>query len=67
VWFALVPALAMLVTTGASLCLMLRTFAAPATRKITLLVADIVIIAITLYLLVAGARAAVGHFRTRKG
>jgi len=60
-WFALIPAAAMLVTTAASLILFL---AEPATTS-TLLAADVVIMIITAYLLFAGARALVRHFRTR--
>jgi len=63
VWFAFVPALAMLATTGASLVLMLRKFLAEPRKFATLLTAEIVIIVITVYLLFAGIRAAVGHFR----
>ena len=62
-WFAFVPAVFMLATTGVSLGLMLRKFAAPATRNNTLLTADIVIIVITAYLLFAGVRAAVEYLR----
>ncbi len=76
VWFAFFPAVAMLVTTGASLILLLGKFAGSIrsamaqgkpvpTGSVTLLVADVVIMAITAYLLVAGVRAAAGVLRAR--
>jgi len=63
IWFAFVPAVLMLITTGASLGLMLHKFNAAKTRNTTLLAADVLIIVITAYLLIAGIRAAVTHFR----
>jgi len=62
-WFAFVPAVAMLATTSASLILMLRKFLANPAKHTTLLVADIVIMVIAVYLLIAGVRAAVAQIR----
>jgi carbon starvation protein len=59
VWFAIIPAVLMLATTGASLVLMLKQFSAGPSRNPTLLVADVVIIIITAYLVLAGVRAVV--------
>jgi carbon starvation protein len=64
-WYALLPALAMLATTVAALILMIRTYWGN-TKMRALLVADIVIFAITIYLLVAGLRAVVAFFRRQR-
>jgi len=70
VWFAILPAIAMLATTGMGLVLGLRKYLGlgvnGAERNVPLLVANIVIMAITAYLLAAGIRAAVGVLRTRR-
>jgi len=65
-WFAFIPALFMLATTVASLFLLLGQFWADRSHKATLLVADVILIVITAYLLVVGVRTAVDHFRGRK-
>ena len=64
-WFAFVPAALMLVTTGTNLVLLLVRLAAGGRKNATLIVADVVIMAITVYLLTAGARAAVAFLRRR--
>ena len=64
-WFAFVPAVFMLLTTGTNLVLMLVRLAADARKNATLIVADLVIMAITVYLLTAGVRAAVAYLRRR--
>lgn len=88
-WFALIPAVAMMVTTCTNLVLMLRGFyaaiqaalafneehaaaiaagvakAKPIAGNVTLMVADIVIMVITAYLLVAGIRELVRFLRKR--
>jgi carbon starvation protein len=53
-WFALIPALFMLATTLTSLIIMIKPY--HATHKTTLLVADISLLVITAYLLMAGLR-----------
>lgn len=63
-WFAIIPAIAMLATTTASLILLLGKFADGPRKNNTLLAADIIIMAITAYLLVAGVRAAVTLYRS---
>ena len=62
-WFALVPAVLMLITTATNLILMLLQFSKDPRKFFTLLVADIVIIAITAYLLMAGVREVVRYVR----
>ena len=72
-WYALLPGVAMLATTAVSLVMLGRKFYAgirsgleqgkPVAGSVTLLVADVVIIIITAYLLVAGVRAAVKQLR----
>ena len=52
--FALIPALLMLVTTTASLILLLGTYLGDPSRFVTLLIADIVILLLTIYLLGMG-------------
>lgn len=59
-WFAFIPALLMLVTTLASLILLLRDYLKAPAKFATLLTADIVIMALTLYLLITGVRASIG-------
>ena len=62
-WFAFIPAVAMLATTGASLILLLRKYLAAPAENATLLTADIVIIVITVYLLAIGFKAVAAHVR----
>jgi len=62
VWYILIPAVGMLATTATNLVIMLRGFLASPADSMPLLVADIVIMLITAYLLVAGLREA---FRQR--
>ncbi|MCJ7543657.1 MAG: hypothetical protein MUP47_03665, partial [Phycisphaerae bacterium] len=64
-WFALLPAVAMMVTTAASLILLLRTYLASPRTYLPLLVADIVIMVITVYLLLGGLRAVAAGLRRR--
>ena len=81
-WFALVPAVLMLVTTGTSLGILLSKYLSgfityvkarmqdPSTtvdNPITLLIADVVIILITAYLLFAGVREVLKLRRTGRG
>ena len=61
-WFAFIPAVLMLATTATKLVLMLLKFLQTPRENATLLAADIMIMAITAYLLVAGVRAAARHF-----
>ena len=63
-WFAIVPAIGMLVTTGTNLVLLLKNFTAKG--QATLLAADIIIMIITAYLLIAGVRAAWAHTKAAK-
>ncbi len=65
-WFALIPAIFMLATTAANLILLMRKYSAEQTRNITLLAADILVTAITVYLLIVGIRHAVGLVRRRR-
>lgn len=65
-WFAFVPAVLMLVTTAASLIKLLLGFLEDPGNNATLLVADIVIMAVTAYLLLAGSIAAIRFVRQRK-
>lgn len=62
-WFAFLPAVAMLATTATSLFMMLNRYLRNPMDNLALLVADVVIIAITVYLLIAGINAAVGCLR----
>jgi len=64
VWFALLPAMFMLVTTGASLYLLVQKFWLQG--RVTLLVADLLLVMITAYLLTAGVRATIGYFRAAR-
>jgi len=64
-WFALLPAVGMLVTTAVSLALQLKGFLADPKAKV-LLAADVVIMVITAYLLVTGVRNAVAFLRKSK-
>lgn len=66
-WFALVPAACMLATTAASLILLLKGFLAAPGKNATLLVADVLIMAITVYLLIAGIAEAVRVVRRGRG
>ncbi|MDY6914133.1 MAG: carbon starvation CstA family protein [Planctomycetota bacterium] len=66
VWFVFLPAVAMLVTTATNLVLMLKKFLQKPAANATLLTADIVIMLITLYLFIAGVRAAVSHFGQKR-
>ncbi len=61
--FAFIPGAAMLVTTSTNLVLMLVKFLKAPSGNATLLTADIVIIIITAYLIVAGIRAVSSHLR----
>ncbi|MBM4372099.1 MAG: carbon starvation protein A, partial [Deltaproteobacteria bacterium] len=62
-WFAVVPAALMLVTTAVSLVLELLGYLKNPAANASLLVANVVIMAITAYLLVAGLRALRGILR----
>ena len=64
-WFAFIPAVLMMVTTLVNLVLMLKNFLADPGKNATLLVADVVILAITAYLIFAGVREAI-RFLTRR-
>ena len=64
-WFAIIPAIGMLATTTASLILLLCKFLADPAKHKVLLTADIIIMAITAYLLIAGVRAAVALYRSK--
>ena len=64
-WFALLPAVAMLATTGASLYLLFLKYSAEKTFNGTLLVADVTLAVITAYLLFAGVRELVRHRSVR--
>ena len=63
--FALIPAVAMLVTTSAALILLLRKYSSSEQFNGTLLAADLVIMLITGYLLIAGIREAARFLRKR--
>jgi carbon starvation protein len=65
IWFAFLPAVAMLITTATSLVLMLLKFLKAPGENMTLLIADIVIMVLATYLFIAGVRAAVRFFRER--
>jgi len=65
-WFALIPAIFMLATTAAKLILLMGEYSAEQTRNRTLFVADLVVTAITVYLLIAGIRHVVGLIRRRR-
>ncbi|MCD6303678.1 MAG: hypothetical protein J7M21_01805 [Planctomycetes bacterium] len=65
-WFALVPAVLMLATTLANLLLMLRKFLEAPSANAVLLVADVVIIVITVYLFAAGVLEAWRFVRRRR-
>lgn len=65
-WFAFIPAVAMLATTSAGLILMLRKFLGDPAKHATLLAANIVIMIITAYLLIAGVRAALAQIRSKR-
>jgi carbon starvation protein len=69
-WFALVPAVLMLVTTLTSLCLeiakLIPTLKAEPGKSLPLLIAQAVILCITAYLLVAGITEAVRFIRARR-
>ncbi len=64
-WFAFIPAVAMLITTATNLVLMLLKFLQAPRANMTLLIADIVIMVLATYLFLAGIRAAVRFFRDR--
>jgi carbon starvation protein len=64
-WFALAPAAVMLVTTLTSLCLEIVKLIDNPGKNITLLIAEVVILGITTYLLVAGVAEAIRFVRTR--
>jgi carbon starvation protein len=64
-WFALAPAAVMLVTTLTSLCLEIAKLVDNPGKNITLLIAEVVILGITTYLLVAGVAEAIRFVRTR--
>ena len=59
VWYIFIPAVLMLITTGTNLVLMFLDLRAKPGENATLLVADAVIMIITVYLFVAGIREAV--------
>ncbi len=65
IWFALVPAVAMLVTTLTSLCLMVAKLMSDPSSNIALLIAEGLIMIITIYLLVAGVTEAIRFVRAR--
>ena len=56
IWYLLIPAVLMLATTVTNLVLMLPDFIEQAKTKYPLLIADIIIMAITVYLVIAGLR-----------
>ena len=64
-WFALAPAAVMLVTTLTSLCLEIAHLIDNPGQNITLLIAEVVILSITTYLLVAGVAEASRFVRAR--
>ena len=64
-WFALAPAGVMLVTTLTSLCLEIVKLIDNPGKNITLLIAEVVILSITTYLLVAGVAEAIRFVRAR--
>jgi len=64
-WFAFVPGVLMLVTTVTNLFIMAWRFAQPESRNTTLLVADIIILVITVFLLITGVREAVRFLARR--
>jgi carbon starvation protein len=66
IWFAFIPALLMLASTCTSLILLLKGYLAAPGKNLPLLVADIVIILITVYLLIAGVKTAIDYFRSSK-
>ena len=59
VWFAIIPAALMMVTTITNLVIMFTKWMGKAGENATLLTADVLILAITLYLLVMGIAEAV--------
>ena len=63
VWFAFIPGVIMLVTTCTNLVLLLCKYLENVKANITLMTADIILMILTAYLLVAGVRAAVRFFR----
>ncbi len=65
-WFALIPAVLMLATTGTNLVLMLLEFLKDPARNSTLLAADVIIMIITVYLLLAGVRELLRDRRRQK-
>ncbi|MDD4888689.1 MAG: carbon starvation CstA family protein [Phycisphaerae bacterium] len=65
IWFAFVPAVLMLVTTVVSLVLLLQGYLRQKTLPWTLLVADIVLLTMTAYLVFTGIRAAATFFQRR--
>ena len=65
VWFAFAPAVLMLITTVTNLVLMLQRYLADPGKNATLLIADVIILVITVYLVIAGAREAVRFLRRR--
>ena len=69
-WFALVPAVAMLVTTLTSLCMeiakLVPTLTTAPAKSIPLLVAEVVILGIVTYLLLAGIAEAARFVRSRR-
>jgi carbon starvation protein len=67
IWFALIPALAMLVTTFASLILLLRKYLEAPSKFATLLVADVVIMLIAIYLVIYGVMTAIACLKKPVG
>jgi len=69
-WFALIPAAAMLVTTLTSLCLeiakLIPSLKTEPGKSLTLLIAQVTILCITAYLLVAGVSEAIRFVRARR-
>jgi carbon starvation protein len=65
-WFAFVPGVLMLITTVTNLVLMLKGFLSDPQKHATLLTADVLILAITIYLVIAGAREAVRFLAHRR-
>jgi carbon starvation protein len=66
IWFALIPALLMLVSTSASLILLLKGYLKAPGKFMPLLIADIVILLITAYLLWTGIKTAIGHLNSSR-
>ncbi|MCE5327428.1 MAG: hypothetical protein LLG01_13555 [Planctomycetaceae bacterium] len=64
-WYAFVPAVLMLVTTAASMVLLLMNYIRNPMKNLTLLIADMVLMALAAYLFAAGAAAAARFIGTK--